>query len=143
MKNGDAMAMMSPDRKAAKVVKRADPTKAIVPLVAALVPAAAVPAVGVVAIAGELNCLRERQTSKRGQSAAAAVADARPGPVRNGERRQSQRQICKNARSPVRHDSLTTEENHRPPTVLGKSMRHDCRFSWTPLSNGWRELTKR
>jgi hypothetical protein len=62
MQNGDAVAMMSPDRGTAKVVqvKWADPTKAIVPLVAALVPAAAVPAVGVVATADVLSFLRER-----------------------------------------------------------------------------------
>ena len=45
MKNGDAVGMMSPDRGAAKGVEieGADPTKTIVPLVAALIPTAAVP----------------------------------------------------------------------------------------------------
>jgi hypothetical protein len=63
MQNGEDAAMMLPDRRAAKVVKRANPTKAIVPLVAALVPATAVPAVAIVAIASErieLNCLDGR-----------------------------------------------------------------------------------
>jgi hypothetical protein len=61
MQNGEAVVVMSPDRYAAKVVKRADPTKTIVPLIAALVPASTVPAVGVVAIAAAvLNGLHER-----------------------------------------------------------------------------------
>jgi hypothetical protein len=63
MGNDYAIAMMAPDHGAAKgvEVEGADPTKTIVPLVAALVPAAAVPAVVVVAIAAaELNCLHGR-----------------------------------------------------------------------------------
>jgi hypothetical protein len=61
MQNGEAVPMMSADRYAAKVVKRADPTKTIVPLIAALVPASTVPAVAVVAIAaGVLNGLHRR-----------------------------------------------------------------------------------
>jgi hypothetical protein len=61
--NDHSMAMMAPDRGAAKgvYVERADPTKTVGPLIAALVPAAAVPAVVVVAIAAaELNCLHGR-----------------------------------------------------------------------------------
>jgi hypothetical protein len=63
MRNDDAVAMMSPDRGAAKgvEVEGADPTKTIVPLVAALIPTAAVPSLGVVAIAAaELDGLRGR-----------------------------------------------------------------------------------
>ena len=63
MKNGDAVGMMSPDRGAAKGVEieGADPTKTIVPLVAALIPTAAVPPLGIVAIAStELDRLRGR-----------------------------------------------------------------------------------
>jgi hypothetical protein len=64
MRNSEAMTMMAPDRGVAvKVVQveRADPTKTVVPLVAALIPAAAVPPVGVVAIGGaELDGLRGR-----------------------------------------------------------------------------------
>jgi hypothetical protein len=61
MQNGEAVAMMSPDRHAAKVVKRSDPTKTIVPLIAALVPTSTVPAVDVVAIAAAvLNGLHGR-----------------------------------------------------------------------------------
>lgn len=61
MKNGDAVGMMSPDRGAAKGVEIADPTKTIVPLVAALIPTAAVPPLGIVAIAPtELDRLRGR-----------------------------------------------------------------------------------
>jgi hypothetical protein len=63
MRHDNAAAMMTPGRWAANVVKRADPTKAIVRLIAASVPASAVPAVGVIAIAAgriELNCLHRR-----------------------------------------------------------------------------------
>jgi hypothetical protein len=62
MKNGGAVAMMWPDRGAAKGVKveRADPPKTIVPLIAAPVPAATVPAVDVVAIGTELSFLHRR-----------------------------------------------------------------------------------
>jgi hypothetical protein len=47
------MGMMAPDRGAAKGVEieGADPTKTVVPLVAALIPTAAVPPLGIVAIA--------------------------------------------------------------------------------------------
>jgi hypothetical protein len=61
--NDYAMAMMALAHGAAKAieVERADPTKAIVPLIAALIPAAAVPPIGVVAIgAAELNGLGRR-----------------------------------------------------------------------------------
>jgi hypothetical protein len=61
--NGESVTMMSLDRGAAKSIKveRADPTKTVVPLVAALIPAAAVPPVCVVAIgAAELDGLRGR-----------------------------------------------------------------------------------
>jgi hypothetical protein len=61
--NDHAVVMMAPDRGAAKgvEVERADPTKTIVPLVAALIPAAAVPPVGVVAIAAaELDGLHRQ-----------------------------------------------------------------------------------
>ena len=78
-----AMAMMAPNRGAAKgvQVERADPTKTVVPLIAALVPAAAVPAVVVVAVltSTKLNSLRRRQTSERGKTPSAAVADPRLG----------------------------------------------------------------
>jgi hypothetical protein len=63
MRNGDAVAMVSPDRRTAKAgrVERADPTKTIIPLIAALVPATTVPAVAIVAIAAvEPNHLRGR-----------------------------------------------------------------------------------
>jgi hypothetical protein len=63
MGNDHAIVMMAPDRGAAKGVKveGADPPKTIVPLVAALIPAVAVPPVGVVAIAAtELDGLHRR-----------------------------------------------------------------------------------
>ncbi len=63
MGNGEPVAMMSPDRRAAKgvEVEWPDPTKTVVPLVAALIPAAAVPPLGVIAIgAAELDGLRRR-----------------------------------------------------------------------------------
>ena len=63
MGNDHAIVMMAPDRGAAKgvEVEGADPTKTIVPLAAALIPAAAVPPVGVVAIAAaELDGLHRR-----------------------------------------------------------------------------------
>jgi hypothetical protein len=87
MRNDYADAMMAADRGAAKgvQVEGADPTKTIVPLVAALIPAATVPPLGVVAIAATvLNCLHWRQTSERRQCAAAHATDARPGPVDDG-----------------------------------------------------------
>ena len=59
MGNDHAMAM-APAAKGVEV-EGADPTKTIVPLVAALIPAAAVPPVGVVAIADtELDGLHRR-----------------------------------------------------------------------------------
>ena len=63
MGNDHAIVMMAPDRGAAKgvEVEGADPTKAIVPLVAALIPAAAVPSVDVLATAAtELDGLHRR-----------------------------------------------------------------------------------
>jgi hypothetical protein len=61
MRNGEGVLTMSPDCGAAKGVEGTDPTKTIAPLVAALIPAAAVPPVGVVAIgAPELDGLRGR-----------------------------------------------------------------------------------
>jgi hypothetical protein len=61
MGNDYALAVMAPDRRAAKGVNGADPTKTIVELVAALIPAAAIPPVGVVAIdAAELDGLHRR-----------------------------------------------------------------------------------
>jgi hypothetical protein len=60
MRNGYANAMMAAVRGAAKgvEVEGADPTKTLVPLVAALIPTVAVPPLGVVAIAAiVLNCL--------------------------------------------------------------------------------------
>ena len=65
--NDYAMAMMAVERGAAKgvEVERADPTKAIVPLVAALIPSAAVPPLGVVAIAAaELDGLHRRRMAE-------------------------------------------------------------------------------
>jgi hypothetical protein len=58
MGNGEPVTMMSPDRGAAKgvEVEGADPTKTVVPLVAALIPAAAVPPLCVVAIAAAELC---------------------------------------------------------------------------------------
>jgi hypothetical protein len=59
----DYAIVMAPDRGAAKgvEVEGADPTKTIVPLVAALIPAATVPPVGVVATAAtELDGLHRR-----------------------------------------------------------------------------------
>jgi hypothetical protein len=63
MRNCDAVAMMLPDRGTARAgrIERADPTKTIIPLIAALVPATTVPAVAIIAIAAaELNHLRGR-----------------------------------------------------------------------------------
>ena len=63
MRNDHAMAMMAPDRGAAKgvEVEGADPPKTIVPLVAALIPAAAVPPVPRSSnAAAELDCLHRR-----------------------------------------------------------------------------------
>ena len=63
MRNGEGVSMMAPDHGAAKgvEVEGADPTKTIVPLVAALIPAVAVPPVGVVATAAtELDGLHRR-----------------------------------------------------------------------------------
>jgi hypothetical protein len=63
MGNDYATGMMAPDRGAAKGVEieGADPTKTVVPLVAALIPTAAVPPLCIVAIAPtELDRLRGR-----------------------------------------------------------------------------------
>jgi hypothetical protein len=66
MGNHHAM-VMAPDRRAAEgvEVEGADPAKTIVPLVAALVPASAVPPIGVVAIAAaELDGLHRRRVAE-------------------------------------------------------------------------------
>src|ERR1700722_15595609 len=99
MRNGEGGLRMAPDRGAAKgvEVEGADPTKTVVPLVAALIPAAAVPPLGVVAIAAaELHGLRGRGTPERGESAS---ENARFGAIGDGEGCQSQRQICENAQN--------------------------------------------
>lgn len=117
--DADAAAVMSPKRggdEAARA-KGAGPAK-VVPLIAAWIPARAVPAVVVPAIAAiDLSLLGGRKSSERGKPAAAAVADARLRTVREG--RQSQHAIGENAPRPVRHNpvmhnSLSAAEEERP-----------------------------
>jgi hypothetical protein len=81
MQNDGAMAMMSADRRADERGGGADRTKTIVPFIAALIPARAVPAIVVPAIAAVLDCLHGRQRSERGKRAAAVDADARLGVI--------------------------------------------------------------
>lgn len=97
MRYDDAMPTMQPNC-------RADDRAAPAKTVAARIVAGAVRAVLLPALVG-LHSLHRRYVCERRQSAAAHVADARPGRVRSSERRHGEGQTGENAQSGVRHRS--------------------------------------
>jgi hypothetical protein len=110
MRNGEGVLTMSPDRGAAKGVEGADPTKTVVPLVPALIPAAAIPPVGVVAIAaavcaGDERPNEERALPKAPASAPLATAKDAKASARYARMRKINEDMTPDPR----------KEKHRPP----------------------------
>jgi hypothetical protein len=96
-----AVAMMEPNCRAED---RAAPAPIATRIIAGAVRAVLLPALA------RLHGLHRRSMCERGESPAADAADARRGPVRDGEARQNHRQTGENAQIQMRHQGLSWKE---------------------------------